>query len=155
MILGSNRLGLTEISHSWALYLDGCKMCSSNIILQHDLKCESTSFLSGEKWFVYHRVKRWRCLEWEKGIWEGEKCSGHMILDLLLKKVKLWEIFINHYNMKSCGRVMVQLRTFLFSALAGIEWSAWCFDLFNPEERASGTHWIRRRACGTLETSSM
>jgi hypothetical protein len=44
--------------------------------------------------------------------------------------------------MKAYGGVDVYSHIFLTSALAGGEWSASRPDLFNPRERAPGTHWI-------------
>jgi hypothetical protein len=43
--------------------------------------------------------------------------------------------------MKVYGGMDVYIHTFLFSALAGGEWSASLPCRFSPGERASGTHW--------------
>jgi hypothetical protein len=156
MILGCNQVGLAEILDSWALYLDGCKMWQLN----HNATVRS---------------QMWKCLlPFRREMIYVTSCEtvtvsgmrerdmrGREILDtydyrIMVKKVNLWRFFINHYAMRSCGGIVVQLHTFLFSALAGIEWSAWRFDLFTPEERATCAYWIGRRAsgCGTLETRS-
>jgi hypothetical protein len=48
--------------------------------------------------------------------------------------------------MKAYGGVHVQIRVFLTSALAGVEWSASRPCRYTPEERAPGTHWEDPRA---------
>jgi hypothetical protein len=58
--------------------------------------------------------------------------------------------------MKTYGGVDVQIHVFLTLALVGGEWSASRPGRFTPEERVSGTHWIRgwvgpRAGLGNME----
>jgi hypothetical protein len=58
-------------------------------------------------------------------------------------KVKSSLFLFKHYDMKPYGGVEAKLHAFLTSALYEDEWSASRLGHFNPEERSSGTHWVR------------